>query len=365
MRLYKSIMRILTICDHNGVSEFYRTLTPYRLLAEAGEIEMEQDSGQNPALIDHLDHYDALVFSRPDSAEHALIISEARRRGIKVVVDVDDNLLLLPPSIGAYDAWHVRGTGQITARLWYFKHCIRQADVLTVSTAALGRQLCEGEPHRLRADYLVLRNCVLGGEWEALTPGQALTPGPSPRGGGEFEKRQGEVWIGWWGIYNHWDDWREIAPYIEPVIAQWPRARLVLLGMPELAQLFPRLRKSGQLIVGPFVSPGDLGGYRRLVAQFDVALAPTAACPFNESKSDLKVLQYGAAGVPVIASGVTYGEWRGFATVLSDPAGWGEALDWALDNPVVMRRDGQRLRAQVLATRTYEANFREWLGALQ
>lgn len=355
-------MRVLLICNEKGISEFFRALTPYRLLAEAGEIELTQDSGRSPAIIDHLDEFQAVVFSRPDSAEYSLILSEAKGRGLRTVVDVDDNLLLIPPSIGVYYAWHERGTGRLQPRAWYFKRNVRLADVLTVSTAALGRQLCDGQPHRLRAegDYLVLENMVLAEEW-------------GPGGGGQesaeaLVKPPGEIWVGWWGIYNHWDDWRDIAPYIEPVIAERPNVKLVLLGMPELSHLFPRLRQTGQLIIGPFVEMAEIGPYRELVKQFDVALAPTAAYPFNEAKSDLKVLQYGAAGVPaVIASAVTYLDWREEAVVLSSPTRWGDALAVELDQPRAAYPNRQwrpSLQERVLGERTYEGNFRRWLAAL-
>jgi hypothetical protein len=179
-----------------------------------------------------------------------------------------------------------------------------------------------------------------------------------------MEKAPGEVWVGWWGIYNHWDDWRDIAPHIEPVIAERPWVKLFVLGMPEVAYLFPRLRASNQLVVGPFVAPEKLGQYRALVKQFDIALAPTAPCAFNESKSDLKVLQYGAAGVPVIASAVTYGEWVKYVPLAERPEDWALLLSRALGNLSRWATYGQQLQEKVLAERTYEGNYLCWLEAL-
>lgn len=350
-------MRVLAICKQNGVSEFYRILTPYHLLAQAGLIELTQDAGDTPSIIDHLHKFEAVVFSRPDSPEHSLILAYAKQAGLRVIVDIDDNLFLLPPSIGAYDAWHQRGTGKLMPRLYRLKKNIKMADVLTVSTRRLGEQLCNGKPHSLRErnDYLVLPNQIVAADWRDLRP-----LGPED----EVEKAADELWAGWWGIYNHWDDWRDIAPCIEPVIAERPEVKLVLLGMPELAHLFPRLRKSGQLMVAPFVLPVELASYRRLVASFDVALAPTADYPFNESKSDLKLLQYGAAGVPVIASAVTYGDWRDYAKVVEHPQAWGRRLATSLNDLTSEREMAAALQAVVLGERTYEANYKLWLGAL-
>jgi len=124
-------MRVLLVCDGTGVSEYYRTLAPYMMLQDAGFIKCIVDGGENPALIDHLSQFGAVVFSRPDSAVHSLILHHALRQGVRVVLDIDDNLLMVPPSIGAYGAWRQRGTGRITDRLWYLKKNIRLADVLT------------------------------------------------------------------------------------------------------------------------------------------------------------------------------------------------------------------------------------------
>lgn len=352
-------MKVLSICDHGGVSEFYRSVTPYRLLAEAGYIELTQNNGHNPALVDHLHEFEAVVFSRPDSWQHSYLLLAAKQAGLRVIVDVDDNLLLIPPSIGVYDAWHRRGTAEITERLWHFKRNIRLADVFTISTAALGQQLCEGRPHRLRSDYLILPNMILAKNWQC----------PAPESKAEADaivtKPPGEIWIGWWGIYNHWDDWRDIAPYIEPIILKRPQVKLVILGMPELAHLFQEIRRTGQMIIGPFVSPDELGTYRALIKQFDIALAPTNPCPFNESKSDLKILQYGAAGLPVIASKTTYDHWRDWAIVLDKPQKWGRALEMLLDQPAKGRLMGRELQKQILTWRTYERTFNLWLEPLR
>jgi len=342
-------MRVLVIAEQNGVSEFYRVGTPYRLLAEAGLIESATfDDGLNPALIDHLGEFEAVVFSRPDSPEHSLLLQHAKQRGLRTIVDIDDNLLLLPPSIGVYGAWHQRGTGRITGRLWHFKRNIQFADVLTVSTAVLGAQLVQYRPD---SSYLILENQVMLSEWENL---------PEPA----IKKPAGERWVGWWGIYNHWDDWATVAPFVTAVIGQRPDTKLVLLGMPELAHLFRGLEKSGQLITAPFVPPERLGAYRATVAQFDVALAPTADHPFNEGKSDLKMLQYGVCGLPVIASEITYHAWSAEAQVLMWHSSWADSLNYLLDNPEHSARLGQKLRARVTRERAYEYNFANWLNAL-
>jgi hypothetical protein len=170
--------------------------------------------------------------------------------------------------------------------------------------------------------------------------------------------------VGWWGIYNHWDDWRDVAPAIEPVLADRPETRLLLMGMPELAQLFPRLQAQGQLVTAPFVAAEELGPYRAMLKSLDVALAPTCAHPFNEAKSDLKLLQYGAAGVAAIASRTTYAAWADDVTVVGQPWHFCLALEHLLSDEAARRDCAAKLQARVLRERTYEFRYLDWLEVL-
>lgn len=355
-------MRVLLITEANGVSEFYRAVTPFRMLEEAGYISLTISSGYNPATADKVNvtKFDCIVFIRADAATHHALVLHAKEHGVRTVFDVDDNLLLLPLSIPCYRIWHDPGTGYQTPRLWYFKRNLALADVLTVTTDTLGRQLCNGEPDSLRekGDYMVLPNQILSEAWDV-----PVAPKPP-----------GDIWVGWWGIYNHWDDWRDVAPYIEPVILKYPRVKLMILGMPETKQIFRELVKTGQLVTFPFIGPEKLGEYRSIIKAFDMALAPTSDCPFNEGKSDLKMLQYGAAGVPVIASRVTYGDWEYYADLYDYAHQWTFDLDKYLDALTDQYADGgylveaqnkaKSLHQKVLSERTYEVNYKKWLRPL-
>jgi glycosyltransferase involved in cell wall biosynthesis len=68
--------------------------------------------------------------------------------------------------------------------------------------------------------------------------------------------------------------------------------------------------------------PGRIGGY-------DIGIAPVADIPYNRTRSDIKVKEYAASGVPWVASPVgpyrSLGEDQGGRLVLDD--GWFEALD--------------------------------------
>ena len=102
-----------------------------------------EQSGQNPGVIDNLRHFDAVVFSRADTPGMSLILREAKLAGVRVIYDIDDNLILLPPSIPAYNAWHHRGSTKITPRLWYLKRNIRLDETVTRASVSDSKKVVE------------------------------------------------------------------------------------------------------------------------------------------------------------------------------------------------------------------------------
>lgn len=92
------------------------------------------------------------------------------------------------------------------------------------------------------------------------------------------------------------------------------------------------------------VAYGDLP---QAIATFDVAIAPLADTPFNRGRSNIKLKEYAAAGVPWLASPIGpyagLGEEQGGRLVPDD--GWERALDeLASDRGLRVRLGRQGLR---------------------
>ena len=89
------------------------------------------------------------------------------------------------------------------------------------------------------------------------------------------------------------------------------------------------------------VYPSFVHWLRQQAHRWDIALAPLEDTHFNRSKSDLKLLEYSALGLPSVASSVEpYAGWAHGKTVLhaeNTPDAWAEAVA-ALAADTGMRR---------------------------
>lgn len=116
---------------------------------------------------------------------------------------------------------------------------------------------------------------------------------PPPR-----EKRDGgEVVIGWGGSHGHLEDMEEIALPLMKSLTDTPNAHLRLMCSDPIWALFdslPEPKKSQ-------VPTGSIQDYCSFLGALDIGIAPLKDTAFNRSRSDIKFLEYAAAGVvPVV-----------------------------------------------------------------
>jgi hypothetical protein len=261
-----------------------------------------------------------------------------------VIYDADDWLGGMPPFWPAYDHYFVRGTTEPTALLHFHERLLRQADMVTCTVQPLADKLAVFN-ERVR----VVPNCVLWGDWDTVLPLQKQTDGPV---------------IGWFGLPYYWETWREIADAVDLAVRE-TYAHLVILGYPEIVQIFsPYLRE--HTLVQPMVPWRQFAEMRRMISTFDVGLCWLRDTPFNRCKSPLRALQYGAAGVPIVASEVVYGEalsesYPGeFGAVTKTPLALAHALTNALQHPAPVGVKASAWREQVWKCHSYETQWRAW-----
>ncbi|MET7474054.1 glycosyltransferase family 4 protein [Streptomyces sp. NPDC005648] len=108
---------------------------------------------------------------------------------------------------------------------------------------------------------------------------------------------------------------------------------------------------------------------RTALAEIDIGLMPLPATPYSLGKCGYKLLQYGAAGVPSVASpiGVNADILRQFRMpAASDVDEWTEALQELLDGSDAHReRLGRGARAVVGHRYSYDAWLPRWTAALE
>ena len=267
---------------------YYRILAPFSVLRYRTAHEFE--SGLVSAKT--AEDFDVLWLHQHADPTTELIMADMQKRGGLVVYDVDDWLFGLPASWPCYDNWFTRGTGTPRERLLFHERLLRRASVITTTTPYLAAKL-EGhlglEPGTVR----VLPNGVVMGEWDVL-PETA------------HDELQGPL-LGWFGTENHWDDWWDIVPIVDRVLEDL-HGHLAIIGAPELITMFPD-RLAARTWMHPLVKMRELPKVRRLIKSFDVGLAwTTDRTESSKCRSPLKAIQYGAGGVPVVASETVYGD---------------------------------------------------------
>ena len=99
----------------------------------------------------------------------------------------------------------------------------------------------------------------------------------------------------------------------------------------------------------------------------DLALAPLEEHPFNEAKSNLRLLEYGVMGWPVIASDIYPYQQDGAPVTLipNDEAVWIETILAALAEPEKIAAQGRHLQNWVCQKFILEDHLDEWLNVFK
>lgn len=275
--------------DKTGCGSF-RLIWPAELLAAAGhDIEIRPPENRGLKLRigpdDHVDDVldvddvDLIVFQRLTHQWMSEAVPILRRRGIAVVVDVDDDLATVHPRNPAYQSMHPRNAGrfdnatrQVHRHSWqYLAAACRDATLVTVSTPALlERYARHGRGHVI---YNHLPDAYYG-----------------------VEHTDSAV-IGWpAALASHPDDPSAAGGAVARMVGEGAEFRIVgdpvgtgaAFGLPADPQ--------GRTGLGIREWPGA-------VAQdIGLGIAPLADTVFNRAKSWLKPLEMSALGIPWVAS---------------------------------------------------------------
>jgi glycosyltransferase involved in cell wall biosynthesis len=124
--------------------------------------------------------------------------------------------------------------------------------------------------------------------------------------------------VGWAGSLHKRQDWPGVAWALRDYADKVPRARFVMSGADYTGGL---LRDRCRFVA---FNP-DVDGFWRSL-NFDIGLAPLVDTPFNQGKCHTKLIEYGARGIPTVASAIgQYTEWiqhgvNGF--LVHEPGDW-------------------------------------------
>jgi len=302
-------------------SYYYRMYLPLIMLSKYKKEEFD-------LLLDHeidvrvIPLADVLMFQRIFKKEIIAIMTAAKKKGIKIVVDLDDDILNVPLSNPASKG--------ITLEM---KRCIveafRLADAMFVSTLVL-KEKYSG----YNSNIAVHPNSILPEDFSIVR---------RPKNNKKFV-------IGWAGSNTHDKDIGIIRDVIE-LLKDSDKVLFKFFGAQYKGQLFTR--------------PVRFESYYSVLASqdFDLGLAPLIGHDFNDSKSNIKWLEYSMMGTPTLASDV--GPYKciknredGF--IANNPKQWVEIIAEVIDNATLLEEIANKAKERVLREFNMNKNYKTW-----
>jgi glycosyltransferase involved in cell wall biosynthesis len=277
------VIRVFAGHDGGSGCAYYRMTLP---LAELGrhdgfEVTYANSSygpGRPPGItLSQLQGHHVIVAQRWNKHDGLATWRRARGPYSRLVYELDDDLWNV--SAENWNAYHLYGDPKIQDAT---QHAAETADLVTVSTEPLARVMREVAGHDRVA---VLPNCIPG--WVIRLPRPAERDRPR---------------AGWQGGASHGVDIGEVASPVRRFLRRFPGWDLQLNGQ-DYRETFagagvPEDRMFHVGWVPVYEHPEEyFAGI-----DFDIGLAPLWPTPFNDSKSFIKVVEYGARGIPSIAS---------------------------------------------------------------
>lgn len=278
---------------------------------------------------------DVVVLQRPLHRKVADAIPLLQAKGVRVVVEVDDDFSTIHPRNVSFAAVHPR-----TSPDRNFHHLLRAcayADHVVVTTTALARRYAK------HGRWTVVPNHIPAAYFDE-----------------QRELHDGGLFVGWTGsVDTHPTDLQVTGGGVARALGD-TGARFAVIGTGKGVQ------KNLDLQTPPLASGWlELDEYPAAVAQLDVGIVPLDLTAFNHAKSWLKGLEMAALGVPFVASPTDdYVRLAklGAGVLAGKPREWRRELDHLiLDIPL---REEAAGRGRAMAGEwTIEGNADRWWNA--
>lgn len=331
------------LCDRQGVG-YYRLGLPATQLANHGH-HIAVDSDIPPWAVDG--DVDVIVGQRVALPGPSRLWQQmAQDRRAKLVYELDDDLWNIEPdnrqAYRVFNADHVRRSSAflddgMTRRM---SENIRVADVVTVSTEPLAELVSQWNPN-----VVVLPNMIPS--W--------LLDQPMPN---QLTER---VTIGWGGSPTHARDFGEAAKPLKRVLQRFGDGlEFHCIGTDYTARVASRRTRTRHTLWFPSVDDSIRA------IDYQIGIAPLRPSLFNSSKSDLKLLEYSALGIPSVVSytgpyarAIDAGAPARFAESHKD---WERELVALVQSPMDREQLGKEAR-EWASHRTIEEHWTMWEAA--
>ncbi len=325
--------RVMAFPFNEWGSGEYRVRAPLRAMSHAGLVQhalMPTHKELRLPTICELERAkpDVILLHNTLHGEHLRHLSLYKRFNSAFRIFGEDDLLSELPDKNPYSKTVYK---DIKARL---RRALDHCDRLIVTTEPLAAEFTN-----LIDDIVVVPNRLEGSRWRGLH--SLRRRGRKPR-------------IGWAGAQQHQGD---LELLIEVVEQTHREADWVFLGMcPE--QIQPMCAEYHQGV--------SIDRYPAKLASLnlDLAVAPLEHNRFNEAKSNLRLLEYGILGWPVVCSDILPYRDAPVCRVANRAAAWVEAIRERIHDPDAAAWEGEQLKQWVLRGWILEDHLDQWLHAL-
>ena len=215
---------------------------------------------------------DIFTFQRNSTKDAIQILYQLSKRKRATIYDMDDDIFQIPETNPVYELYLHNPSVP-----WHQVVGMRYATALTVSCDRLKQVYSHINPN-----IHVLPNCL--GSWDDVYP---------------ILRENGRVRLFWGGSPTHTDDLDIIRDVLDALYRKHGKEiEIVIMGSDKERFKCPVT----QIPFGPY------SFFQGVMASCDIGLAPMTSSIFNLGKSDLRLKELGAAGLPIVAS--NFGEYK-------------------------------------------------------
>jgi glycosyltransferase involved in cell wall biosynthesis len=280
--------------------------------------------------------YDVVVLQQPRGAAWQKAIRAWQDKGIVVLFEVDDWIR----SVRKMDD-HAFAKNFDRKVIEEIELCMRAADGVICSTPWLAERYASVNPntHVCRNGIDLKRYALTLPEREHAT-------------------------IGWAGATGHANGMRPWLGQVAAVMRARPDTHFVSIGGQGFADALRAEFGSARCLDVPW-APFDV--YPAAMTHMNVALAPAGQNNFFRGKSDLRWLEAGALGIPLVADPMVYPEIEHGVTGFHahSPEEVRELLLTLVDDPDLRARVGAAAKAYVSEHRSAQVAARQWASLLR
>lgn len=284
-------------------------------------------------LPDLIDDYKVVVLQQPHGESWEKTIDAMQAAGKKVVFEVDDYLHGIQQLKD-----HDFAKSYDNRALTLYEICMRKCDAMIVSTEFLYEKY-----KKFNENIFLCRNGIDLRRYDLTKP------------------ERDTVNIGWAGATGHL---RAMMPWLNQVgavMAQKPEVCFISVGAP----FADALRQFGNRAIA--IPWAAIEQYPSAMTMFDVALAPGGSGGWYRGKSDLRWLEAGALGIPIIARASVYPEIEDGVTgfKVNNHIEMVEHLMALLGDAGLRERVGLAAREHIREKRSIAVMARQWEDALR